>query len=82
MMKRTLWLIGMLVVGLLAARPSVQARPAQQALDWRFGVIESYTAPRAANNLGVSWTRARFQWAEVQPDGPGTWKPTVREEQI
>ncbi len=82
MMKRTLWLMMLLVGGLLLGRPSVQARPLQQALEWRFGVIESYTAPRAANNLGVSWTRVRFQWAEVQPNGPETWKSTVREEQI
>ncbi len=82
MMKRTWWIglsIGLL---LLLGRQSVAAKPAQQALDWRFGVIESYTAPRAANNLGVSWTRVRFQWAEVQPDGPEKWKSTVREEQI
>ena len=36
----------------------------------RFGVIESYEDPAAADRLGVAWTRVRFQWAEVQPDGP------------
>ena len=36
----------------------------------RFGIIESYEDPAAADRLGAAWTRARFQWAEVQPDGP------------
>ncbi|MBK8987951.1 MAG: hypothetical protein IPM39_18095 [Chloroflexi bacterium] len=66
----------------LGRQQTAQARPAQQAIDWRFGVIESYTSPRAANNLGVSWTRVRFQWAETQPDGPDSWKPRVSDEQI
>jgi len=82
MTKRTLWIILALGLILVTERQPVQAKPAQQALDWRFGVIESYTAPRAANNLGVSWTRVRFQWAEVQPDGPEEWQPGVRDEQI
>ena len=29
----------------------------------RFGVIESYEDPAAADRLGAAWTRARFQWA-------------------
>jgi hypothetical protein len=82
MMKRTWWIGFSLLLLLLGRQESAQARPAQQAIDWRFGVIESYTAPRAANNLGVSWTRVRFQWAETQPDGPDSWKPRISDEQI
>lgn len=56
--------------------------PAQAPVDYRFGVIESFDNPVEANNLGVSWTRVRFQWAEVQAGGPGTWTPKVNEGQI
>ena len=47
-----------------------------------FGVIESYESPADATTLGVSWTRVRFQWAEVQADDPDTWTPLVSDEQI
>jgi hypothetical protein len=50
--------------------------------DWRYGVIESYEAPEMATRLGASWTRVRFQWAEVQPGGPEDWEPAVSDEQI
>lgn len=58
------------------------ARPAQAPVDARFGVIESFDNPAEANNLGVAWTRVRFQWAEVQAGGPGTWTPTVSDAAI
>ncbi|MCP5097290.1 MAG: hypothetical protein GY943_17225 [Chloroflexi bacterium] len=56
--------------------------PAQAAVDWRFGVIESYENPSAANSLGVAWTRVKFHWASVQASGPGTWTPDISESQI
>ncbi len=56
--------------------------PAQAPVDYRFGVIESFDNPAEANDLGVAWTRVRFQWAEVQAGGPGTWTPTVSDGQI
>ncbi|MCP4363197.1 MAG: hypothetical protein GY796_34790 [Chloroflexi bacterium] len=66
-----------------AAPPSKQAaHPAQVPVDYRFGVIESYENPTEANNLGVAWTRVRFQWADVQAGGPDSWTPTVTEGQI
>ena len=79
MIKRA-WQTGLLflLILLLGQPKTTQA----QATDPRFGVIESYTSPRAANNLGVSWTRARFQWAEVQPDSPQQWRPRISDEQI
>lgn len=45
-------------------------------------MIESYEAPDMATRLGASWTRVRFQWAEVQADGPDDWEPAVSDEQI
>ena len=48
----------------------------------RFGVIESYEDPAAADRLGAAWTRARFQWAEVQPDGPAQWQPPLDDEAL
>ncbi len=47
-----------------------------------FGVIESYEDPGKADSLGVSWTRVRFQWAEVQAEGADSWETAVSDEQI
>ncbi len=47
-----------------------------------FGVIESYEDPGKADSLGVSWTRVRFQWAEVQAAGADSWETAVSDEQI
>lgn len=67
----------------LLSRSTVsQAAPTAQATDWRFGVIESYESPGDAAALGAAWTRVRFQWAEVQAGGPGSWSPTVSDAQI
>jgi hypothetical protein len=54
------------------------ARP----VDPRFGVIESHEDPAAAGRLGAAWTRVRFQWAEVQPDGPEDWEPPIDDEEL
>ena len=66
----------------LTQSDTIQSAPAAQGGDWRFGVIESYESPADAAALGVTWTRVRFQWAEVQASGPGTWTPTVSDSQI
>ncbi len=50
--------------------------------DPRFGVIESYEDPAAAGRLGAAWTRVRFQWAEVQPDGPDDWEPPITDDEL
>jgi hypothetical protein len=55
---------------------------AQTTGDWRFGVVESYTAPNSSRELGTAWTRVRFQWADTQLDGPDSWTPQVADEQI
>jgi hypothetical protein len=80
-------LLCLLSCGLLAAAPQKSSAapahlPAQAPVDYRFGVIESYQNPAEANALGAAWTRVRFQWAEVQVGGPGTWTPSVSEGQI
>ena len=56
--------------------------PAAAITDRRFGVIESFEDPSAAGRLGVAWTRARFQWAEMQPDGPDDWQPPLDDETL
>ena len=56
--------------------PTPAATPDRSSVE-RFGVVESYEAAAAADRLGVSWTRARIQWAEVQPDGPRQWQPPL-----
>jgi hypothetical protein len=54
----------------------------EAAGDPRFGIIESYESPSDARQVGAGWTRVRFQWAEVQAEGPNSWTPSVSEEQI
>lgn len=50
--------------------------------DWRYGVVDSTDDPAGATRLGASWTRLRFQWAEVQADGPDSWEPPVDDEAL
>ncbi|MFZ0546423.1 MAG: hypothetical protein WAM60_13345 [Candidatus Promineifilaceae bacterium] len=69
-----------LLVGLISLFSPAQ--PIQAGIDPRFGIIESYESPTAALQAGVGWTRVRFQWAEVQADGPASWTPSVTDEQI
>lgn len=69
----------------LAGIAAVLSAPASVAADdgdWRYGVIDSTDDPAAATRLGVSWTRVRFQWADVQPDGPDDWNPPVDDEAL
>lgn len=62
--------------------PATAEAPLPPPGDWRYGVIESYEEPEMASHLGASWTRVRFQWAEVQADGPDSWEPLVSDEEI
>jgi hypothetical protein len=69
----------LLILGLAVVSPlSVAA----QDDDGRFGVIESYDDPAAATRLGAAWTRVRFQWADVQPDGPDEWQPPLEDDAL
>jgi hypothetical protein len=56
--------------------------PATRPVDPRFGVIESFEDPSRASQLGAAWTRVRFQWADVQPDGPDDWSPPIDDEEL
>lgn len=63
-------------------QPSRAQTPTPDAGDNRFGVIESDEDPAAAGRLGVGWTRVRFQWAEVQAEGPDSWVPPLDDEAL
>ena len=81
----TLWLLawGQTAVG--GATPHSQSAtptPAPPIPDPRFGVIESQENPVAATELGAGWTRVRFQWADLQPNGPLGWIPPISDEQL
>ncbi len=78
--RRLLLAAGLLIV-ILAAAPRSEAQE-QEEKDWRFGIVEAYTARNAARELKIGWTRVRFQWADVQAGGPETWTPELSDEQI
>lgn len=40
-----------------------------------FGAVQTIAAPQAALNAGVKWTRLIFPWEDIQPDGPGDFRP-------
>ena len=61
--------------------PTPGATPDRSSVE-RFGVIESFEDAAAADRLGIGWTRARFQWAEVQPDGPRQWQSPLDDETL
>ena len=77
--RRWVPLLGLL---LLIAAVSGSLRAQQEEKDWRFGVIEAYTARNAARELNIGWTRVRFQWAIVQAGGPDSWTPQLSDDQI
>lgn len=45
------------------------------APDPRFGAVETYHAPEAADHAQVGWTRLIFYWSELQRTGPDDWNP-------
>jgi len=57
-------------------RDTAQDDPPQvtpQAVDPRFGAIESFWAPQEAAELGVGWERILFYWNEIQPKDADDW---------
>ena len=76
---RRLFIYSLLFILILIVQPAA-AQTAEPPSP--FGIIESYESPHDATALGVSWTRVRFQWAEIQADGPDTWAPAVTDDQI
>ncbi len=71
------WIVGVVIAIGWAAAPALPVARAQEQPDPRFGVVEAYESPADAAALGAAWTRVRFQWAEVQPDGPDSWAPPL-----
>ena len=61
----------------LAGQASVQ-----EEKDWRFGIVEAYTARNSARELEIGWTRVGFHWAVVQASGPDSWTPEFSDEEI
>jgi hypothetical protein len=39
----------------------------------RFGIVNAYLAPEAANASGASWEIITLHWDQIQPDGPTDW---------
>lgn len=84
MSRLSLLVLGILAPALLLAGVRLGAASTQpdSKANWRFGVVESYEDPQAARQLGVSWTRVPFNWADLQAGGPDTWTPKVSQAQI
>ncbi len=78
---RALILLFLLFLAAMTAGPARAVSPAAP-VDWRFGIVETYEAPGEAGAAGAAWTRVRFQWADVQAGGPGSWTPRVSDAQI
>jgi len=56
---------------------AVMATPghADPNIDPRFGVVQAFEAPQAADEVEVGWERLFFSWADLQPNGPEDWNP-------
>ncbi|TET52536.1 MAG: hypothetical protein E3J64_04930, partial [Anaerolineales bacterium] len=69
------WLVTAVVLLATLLVPQLRTSPAAAAgiADYRFGVVEAYTAPSAAWELGAGWERISFRWNEIQPGNPEEW---------
>ena len=45
------------------------------APDPRFGIVETFVNPAAADEAGAGYTRIVLRWDVIQPAGPSDWKP-------
>ncbi len=64
-------IVALLAVAVLSSQPLTAG--AAGIPDHRFGVVEAYAAPAAANSLGAGWERVTFEWSRIQPNGPDEW---------
>lgn len=73
------FLLFMLLVALvsLPSAPVISQSPANNDASRVFGIVEGYWRPEAATELGVSWDRISFDWARIQPDGPGEFGQNI-----
>ncbi len=60
------------LAALVAAAP-IQAQDEPPPPDPRFGAVETYHTPAAADASRVGWTRIIFYWSELKKDGPDEW---------
>ncbi|HPV07765.1 MAG TPA: hypothetical protein PLD57_11875 [Aggregatilineales bacterium] len=70
--RRPAWWLALLIAALVPLLMAGATHAAQGA-DPRFGVVEAHDAPEDAAELGAGWSRARFHWGLIQPDGPDQW---------
>ncbi len=68
------WLVILLAVLIwpVLATPAI-VPPVPATPDSRFGIVESYQAPKIARQAGSAWERMRFHWAWIQPDNAEQW---------
>ncbi len=55
---------------------------AQYGGESRFGAVEASDNPAVASQLGIGWTRLRFEWSEIQPNDAGQWNDTTLEAKV
>ncbi len=80
--SRSLWWLLLLSFLVLISTSPTAAQVEPTETDGRFGAVESYQAPSEASLAGLGWTRVRFQWAQVQEDGPESWQAPVIASQL
>jgi hypothetical protein len=76
---RTLRHLAVIAALLLLSLSSATAPTLAQHGDSRFGAIDTPDNPSAASQLGVGWTRLRFEWSEIQPNDSGQWNDATLE---
>jgi hypothetical protein len=54
---------------------SVPTLPPVPQSDPFFGIVQAIHDPFHAANAGARWERLVLWWSNVQPEGPGDWKP-------
>jgi hypothetical protein len=71
--SRAIFLLGFCIGLSGGAQPSPMQAQEPITPDPRFGAIETYHAPEAADRMGLGWTRLLFYWSELEPDGADSW---------
>lgn len=79
-MKRLAFFCLLLVVVLSLSNTPSLAQESEDPIRV-FGVVDGYWRPDDAEELGVSWERITFDWSKLQPQGPGTFEPSVMREE-
>lgn len=80
--RRLLLLVSGIALIVTGSARAQEEPTAPTPMPGRFGVIESFEDPAAADRLGATWTRARFQWADIQAEGPDAFVPPLTDEEL